>query len=251
VSDNKKYYYLKLKEGFFDREDIKILESMKNGILYSNIYMKICLLSLKNEGRLLLNGIIPYNEDMLATVTGQNVDVIRQALKILSSKALGLLEVTDGGTIYVTMIQELIGRGSSEGERKSLYRKKIEETKKITSGTSAGQSPGQNPPELEIELEIEKEIEIKKEPKDIFGEFGNVKLTKSEHQKLIDKIGPEKTALAIEKLSSYIASKGDKYKSHYATMFSWVIESINGKPSMNKSQDAVDEMDRIRGGKSK
>jgi predicted phage replisome organizer len=119
VSDNKKYYYLKLKEGFFDREDIKILESMKNGILYSNIYMKICLLSLKNEGRLLLNGIIPYNEDMLATVTGQNVDVIRQALKILSSKALGLLEVTDGGTIYVTMIQELIGRGSSEGERKS------------------------------------------------------------------------------------------------------------------------------------
>jgi hypothetical protein len=34
-------------------------------------------------------------------------------------------------------------------------------------------------------------------------------------------------------------------------MFSWVIESINGKPSMNKSQDAVDEMDRIRGGKSK
>jgi predicted phage replisome organizer len=153
MSDVKKYYYLKLKEGFFDREDIKVLEAMENGILYSNIYLKLCLLSLKNDGALLFNGLIPYNEKMLSTVTGQNIDVIRQAIKILSNDALKLIEVMNDGTIYLTQIQELVGHGSSEGERKAKYRLKLDEKKKLTMG----QCPGHFPPEIEIELE--KEIE--------------------------------------------------------------------------------------------
>lgn len=53
--------------------------------------------------------------------------------------------------------------------------------------------------------------------KNIYGEFKNVKLTKEEYAKL------EKSNLLpyIEKLSSYIASKGKKYKSHYATILNW------------------------------
>ena len=53
MSDNKKYYYLKLKEDFFDSEEMKVLESMKNGIEYQNVYLKMCLLSLKSDGALL------------------------------------------------------------------------------------------------------------------------------------------------------------------------------------------------------
>ena len=45
--ENKKYYYLKLKEDFFDSEDIKIIESMENGYMYSNILLKMYLKSLK------------------------------------------------------------------------------------------------------------------------------------------------------------------------------------------------------------
>ena len=37
MSDNKKYYYLKLKENFFDSDNMVLLESMQDGILYSNI----------------------------------------------------------------------------------------------------------------------------------------------------------------------------------------------------------------------
>ena len=53
--------------------------------------------------------------------------------------------------------------------------------------------------------------------KEVYGEFKNVKLTKEEYAKL------EKSNLLpyIEKLSSYIASKGKKYKSHYATILNW------------------------------
>ena len=36
MADNRKYYYLKLKEDFFDTDEMKILESMKDGYLYSN-----------------------------------------------------------------------------------------------------------------------------------------------------------------------------------------------------------------------
>ena len=39
MSDNKKYYYLKLKEDFFDSPEIKVLESMSNGYKYSNLLL--------------------------------------------------------------------------------------------------------------------------------------------------------------------------------------------------------------------
>ena len=32
-----KYYYLKLKENFFESEDMKILQAMKEGYLFSDI----------------------------------------------------------------------------------------------------------------------------------------------------------------------------------------------------------------------
>ena len=69
------------------------------------------------------------------------------------------------------------------------------------------------------------EKEIYKE-KESYGEFKNVKLTKEEYAKL------EKSNLLpyIEKLSSYIASKGKKYKSHYATILNWARKENNKLP---------------------
>ena len=40
MADNRKYYYLKLKESYFDDDAIVLLESMPDGILYSNILLK-------------------------------------------------------------------------------------------------------------------------------------------------------------------------------------------------------------------
>ena len=45
-----KYYYLKLKENYFDEDAIVLLESMQDGILlYSNILLKLFLKSQKNK----------------------------------------------------------------------------------------------------------------------------------------------------------------------------------------------------------
>ena len=48
MSDNRKYYYLKLKENFYNSETMVILESMQDGLLYSNLLLKMYLMSLKS-----------------------------------------------------------------------------------------------------------------------------------------------------------------------------------------------------------
>ena len=50
MADNRKYYYLKLKESYFDDDAIVLLESMQDGVIYSNILLKLYLKSLKNGG---------------------------------------------------------------------------------------------------------------------------------------------------------------------------------------------------------
>ena len=50
-----------------------------------------------------------------------------------------------------------------------------------------------------------------------YGEFKNVLLTDDEYKKLEN----ANLILYIERLSSYIASTGKKYKSHYATILNW------------------------------
>jgi len=157
MSDNKKYYYLRLKDNFFDSDELKILESMKDGYLYSNILLKLYLRSLKNDGKLVVNERIPYSADMLASVTGHQVGTIKQALSVF--KDLGLIDVLDNGAIYMLDIQNFIGKGSSEADRKREYRQRIE-TDRTNVQTNLRQISDKSTPEIEIEIELEKDIEI-------------------------------------------------------------------------------------------
>ena len=156
MSDNKKYYYLKLRENFFDNDDVAILESMPDGILYSNILLKLYLRSLKNNGKLMFNDRIPYNAQMLSTITRQPVAVVEKSVGIF--KEMGLIEVLDNGAIYMLDIQNFIGSSNTEADRKREYRRKIalEKGQKFLGHLSGHLSDEQAP---EIEKEIEKEID--------------------------------------------------------------------------------------------
>lgn len=169
MADNKKYYYLKLKENFFDSDEMKLLEGMPDGYKYSNILLKLYLRSLKDNGRLMLNSHIPYSEQMIASVTGHSVGDVTAALSVF--RDLGLIEKLDNGAIYMLDIQNFIGKSSTEAERKKEYRNKIKAEKELeiaepkafieNSGQMSGQKSDDSTPELEIE--IEKDIEIEKE----------------------------------------------------------------------------------------
>lgn len=162
MSDNKKYYYLRLKDNFFDGDELKILESMKDGYLYSNILLKLYLRSLKNDGKLVVNDRIPYNAEMLASVTGHQVGTIKQALSMF--KELGLIEILENGAIYMLDIHNFIGKGSTEADRQRIYDRRISDErkqKKLTQSRNLEEILEKSTPEIEIELE--KDIEIEKE----------------------------------------------------------------------------------------
>ena len=161
MSDNKKYYYLRLKENFFDSDELKILESMKDGYLYSNILLKLYLRSLKNDGKLVVNERIPYNAEMLASVTGHQVGTIKQALSMF--KELGLIEVLENGAIYMLDIQNFIGKGSTEADRQRLYDRRISEERKqnkLTQSRNLEEIFEKSTPEIEIDKELYKEKDI-------------------------------------------------------------------------------------------
>ena len=70
-----------------------------------------------------------------------------------------------------------------------------------------------------------------KKKKDTYGEYENVFLTEEEFRKLTERFGESGRDERIESLSLGIASKGYKYKSHYATILSW--ERKNAKPEID------------------
>lgn len=145
MSDNRKYYYLKLKDNFFDSEELIVVESMENGYIFSNILLKLYLKSLRNDGKLLINNRIPYNPTLIAKVIRHNPVMVEKALQIFEQ--LGLIEVLKNGTIYMSDIQSLIGKSSTEADRKREYRKRIE--------TEKGQMSQLCPLEIETDKELE------------------------------------------------------------------------------------------------
>lgn len=154
MSDAKKYYYLKLKDNFYDSEEMILLQNMPDGYLYSDILMKLYLRSLKTEGKLMFKEVIPYTPTVLAQVVRHQVGTVEKALNIFQD--LGLVEVLDNGAIYMLDIQNFIGKSSSEADRKRDYRAKIK-GEKMLLGQMSSQTSDNSPPEIEIELEIEKD----------------------------------------------------------------------------------------------
>ncbi|EMW6198644.1 phage replisome organizer N-terminal domain-containing protein [Enterococcus faecium] len=206
MSDNKRYYYLKLKENFFDSDEMVLLESMPDGYIYSNILLKLYLRSLKHEGKLMFNDRIPFNSTMLATITRHSVGVVEKAVQIF--RDLQLIDVLDNGAIYMSDIQSFIGKSSTEADRKREYRKKIEEAKRnlITGGQVSDKCPDKTTPELEIELEIEieKDIDIDKEEKKGKYSDEHLRLAKKLQSNLTEDFPKEMNKVDIEKWADTI-----------------------------------------------
>ena len=238
MSDNRKYYYLKLKENYFDDDSIVLLESMQDGVLYSNILLKLYLKSLKHGGRLQLDEDIPYTAQMIATITRQQIGTVERALQIFLK--LGLVEVLDSGTFYMSNIELLIGQSSTEAERKRAAR--LQNKALSALRTSGGHLSDIRPPEIEIEKEIEIKREIEKvrpemgHPSHTYGRYQNIFLTDEELADLQASF-PAVWEQYIEKLSEYMASTGKRYQSHAATIRRWAGEDAKKTVTPSRNRD--------------
>lgn len=118
---NKRYYWLKLKNDFFEGDEINWLEEQENGAVYILFYLKLCLRSLRSDG-VLMRRVgkmeIPYDTKKLAEITGTPLPAAETAMALLTSA--GLVEVQENGALFMPQMEDMTG---SETERAAIMRK--------------------------------------------------------------------------------------------------------------------------------
>ena len=238
ADDSKRYFWLKLKEDFFQDDIIEWLEEQQNGKDYVLFYLKLCLKSLKNNGVLIRqvgNMLVPYDVAKLAEITNTCIDTVAVALKVFEN--IGLIEVQEGGQIYLTQLQAMVGSETAAAARKRLQR----------AGTNRGQFGDNVPQSIEYRdksIELKKEKEKDNKPaRHKYGAYKNVLLSDEDMDKLKSEF-PQDWQQRIERLSEYIASSGKSYKNHLATIRSWARKD---KTAVQEPVDDLEEFIRKGG----
>ena len=159
----KKYVWLKLKEDFFQQKAIKKLRKMTSGgAVYTLIYLKMQLLSLKNEGKLYFEGVEDNFIDEIALEIDESAEDIQMTVMYLQKN--GLLEIGDLPDEYI--LPEVLGSIGSEtaaAERKRQQRLREKEKKLIGCDNVTPLSLGVTKSHTEEEKEEDKEEDKEEE----------------------------------------------------------------------------------------
>ena len=90
---NKRYYWLKLHEHFFDRAVIKYLRKLPDGDTIVLIYLELLCISLSSEGFVYTDGLYQSIEEDIALMLGEELMTVKLALSALEAAKL----ITRGG----------------------------------------------------------------------------------------------------------------------------------------------------------
>ena len=190
-----KFYWLLLKENFFDNDAIDWLESQKpNGRDYVYFYLKLCLKSLKTNGILIRNVgnmLVPYDNKKLSEITKMDFDTVTIAMELL--KKIGLIKILDNGEIYLTQLENLIGSKSLGAFKKQRQR------------LLKGQEVDKCPPKIELELELKDKDRDK--DKDI---VISKTTTTTLYEYVENNFGRTLSSIEIEKIDDWLSSFDEK-----------------------------------------
>lgn len=124
-TENKRFYWIKLRENFFQQETIDWLMEQENGSAYIVLYLKMCLLTANTSGELIRtigDMTIPYEPKKISQKTGFDIDTVNVALSLF--KHLGLIEETQEGIPVMPEVKNMVGSESESAARVRKYRKK-------------------------------------------------------------------------------------------------------------------------------
>jgi len=155
--NNKRYYWLKLKNDFFQQREIKKLRKIAGGDTYTIIYLKLQLLSLKNNCKLLFESIEDTFSEEMALEIDEDVENVKMTLLFLQK--YGLIEEISHSEFILPKTLENIGTESQGAARVRKHR----ETKKLLQ-SNVPVTIGNSEIEKELELELEKELDLELEP---------------------------------------------------------------------------------------
>lgn len=240
----KRYYWLKLKEDYFNNPKIKKLRRVAGGDTFTIIYLKMQLLSVSNKGIIEYESIEPTFEEELALKLDEDVEDVKLTLSYLSTQ--NLIENNENEFMLIEASKN-IGSEVDSAERVRQFRERekqkalqcndcvtpvLQNSISISSSISNSISNSNKKDDIYIET---------KETKHKYGEYKHILLTDKQYQKLISDYGESQTLSAIKYLDEYIQMKGYKCKDHNLAMRKWVFEAIN----KNKKQNTMDILQEL------
>lgn len=163
MGDNKRYYWLKLKDDFFDSRKMKKLRKVAGGDTYTIIYLKLQLLSINNEGVIEFEGTDEDIYHQLALDIDEEIDDIKMTLAFCNAN--DLIDYVDDD-VFLNEVPALIGSETASTRRSRKHRKK---QKALQSNEKALQRNGQalqcNTSATKCNTEQEQDIEQERREK--------------------------------------------------------------------------------------
>lgn len=211
MAKGNKYYWLKLKEDFFEDDVINWIEEQPNGKDYCLFYLKLCLKSLKSNGLLIRNVgnmLVPYDAKKLSDLTKTDIDTVTVAMDMF--RKIGLVEILENGEIFMNQLNTMVGKETDYAEQKRIQRenkKAIEQKDNVFNLSLESLENVCTEKEKEIEIEIEL-------------------LTKQQIEKLNETFPKIDYKFYLEKIKSYGKEKNKVYKDFYITIMNWARRDI-------------------------
>lgn len=234
-----KFYWLQLKEDFFEDDAIEWLEEQKpNGRDYAYFYLKLCLKSLKSNGILIRqvgNILIPYDNQKLAELTKMDFDTVTVAMELL--KQIGLVKILENGEIYVAQLENLIGSKSLGALKKQQQR------------LLSRQKEDKCLPKIEIELKDRDRIKdrniFKKPTLEEVEEYCNERNNNIDAQRFIDFYESKGWMVGKNKMKDWkacIRTWEQKNKSNQQELPQWFDKDISKKEITKEQQEELEQL---------
>jgi len=129
MADSKKYYWLRLKEDFFDSKHIRYLRSQPDGDKMTIVYLQLQLKSMKTVGVLKYDKLLPSCNEEIAFDLGEPLELINNTISLL--KKLNLVEELDDQSLYLSAVKDVVGSETKAAER--MRKMRSEKTEDIST----------------------------------------------------------------------------------------------------------------------
>ena len=147
VTENRRYYWLQLKDDFFNSKEMKLMRKLPGGEEITIIYLKMMLASLAERGKLFFEGLAEDLAEELSLIIDEDPEAIRLTLMFLTKKKL--LTTSDNYQFNLEQVPERVGSETASTRRSRKHR---ETQKALQCNTTATKGNG----DIDIDIDIDK-----------------------------------------------------------------------------------------------
>lgn len=147
VTENRRYYWLQLKDDFFNSKEMKLMRKLPGGEEITIIYLKMMLASLAEQGKLYFEGLAEDLAEELSLIIDEDPEAIRLTLMFLTKKKL--LTTSDNYQFNLEQVPEMVGSETASTRRSRKHR---ENQKVLQCNTNATKGNG----DIDIDIDIDK-----------------------------------------------------------------------------------------------